>query len=99
MTTNRTTGALALIAGSPWGTERIPQYVAISPNGKYVYVSTLGIGAIDAFFVDQSSGTLTSLGGNIQGNPTPMVIDPLNKFLYMVFPNFQQVAIYPIRLD
>jgi 6-phosphogluconolactonase len=94
---DRATGALTLISGSPWGTGQIPEQVAITPSGKYLYVSTLGVGAIHPFSVDQSSGALTALPAVTGGNPTQMIIDRGGTFLYSSYPNFHQIAIYPIE--
>jgi DNA-binding beta-propeller fold protein YncE len=79
---DRATGALAAAGGiAIAGT---PQALAISPNGKFIYVANLS-GELGAFMV-ASDGTLSSNPGFTAFTPpgaTSMTIDANGKFLYL----------------
>jgi 6-phosphogluconolactonase len=94
---NRNTGVLSLISGSPWvTTELIPNFVSITPSGSFLYVSTAGVGAIQAFSIDSIGGGLTAIATFTGGNPTQMVFDPAGKFLYTPYPASHEVAMSAI---
>jgi len=56
------TGALAEVPGSPFGTAPFPLSVAVDPSGQYVYVGTDSDG-ISAFSLSQTTGELTPVEG------------------------------------
>jgi 6-phosphogluconolactonase (cycloisomerase 2 family) len=64
-----TSGVPTPVAGSPFATTSAPFDFAISPNGKFVYVTgndpvTKAISPIEAYSIDPSSGALTALSGS-----------------------------------
>jgi 6-phosphogluconolactonase len=55
-TINATTGALTPIVGSPFAVGSDPTFVAVSPNGRFAYVtisSDAGIGSVSAYTIDK----------------------------------------------
>lgn len=90
---NTTTGALTPVTGSPFSTGvagNNPQGVAVSPDGRFVFVANnsgpLDFGNVVAFSVDTSTGALTPVSGSpfIFGpNPQLMAVDPSGQYLYV----------------
>jgi 6-phosphogluconolactonase len=58
--------------------------VAVTPNGRFVYVSNRCNNSIASFAVDQSAGTLTPMGWapTNANSPRFFCLDPAAKFLY-----------------
>lgn len=81
-----TTGALALIAGSPFAAGKLPVAIAVDPTGKYAYVVNKGDSTISAYLIDRSSGALTAVGGSpfAAGTaPTAVAIDSTSSLVYV----------------
>jgi 6-phosphogluconolactonase (cycloisomerase 2 family) len=64
-------GALVQAAGSPYATQIGPQTLVVDPSGKYLYVAdfaefinSVNRDYIDAFEIDESSGSLTPVAGS-----------------------------------
>jgi len=55
-------GSLAPVAGSPFSTGTLPASITVDPSGRYVYVGHYG-SEIDAFSIDETSGSLTPVPG------------------------------------
>lgn len=96
MSADRGSGMLALLPNSPLNTGLIPEQVAITPSGNFLYVCTHGLGSIVPFSVNPTTGALTQLVANTGGNPTQIAFDPAGKFLFTPYPGLHEVAIYPI---
>src|SRR5579859_2862025 len=83
-----TTGALSTIASSPTiATGSGPFGIAVTPNGKYVYVTNSGDSTLSAYKIG-SDGGLTSivLSGSVATTlnvPEIPAIDPTSTFLYV----------------
>lgn len=88
------TGTLTQIAGSPFaaaapsngGFPRPATLMAVDQTNKFLYVSTTS--GISAYSIDQSTGTLTAIGGSPfasgVSNSWTIVITPNNSFLYQL---------------
>ncbi len=66
---DQTTGVPTPVAGSPFATVSAPFDFAISPNGKFVYITgnvpgTTTIAAIEGYQLDSTTGNLTALPGS-----------------------------------
>lgn len=68
----------------------------MTPSGSYLYVSQKGVGGVNAFTIDQTSGALTLVLTLDGGNPTQMVVDPTGKNLYASDTAFHDVSVYAI---
>jgi 6-phosphogluconolactonase (cycloisomerase 2 family) len=81
-------GALAKVTGSPFGTATVHAgALAFHPNGKFVYGAS---GLVSGFVIDVDSGALSALAGSVVdgGGSDPMAIDlaidPSGRFAYAV---------------
>jgi 6-phosphogluconolactonase len=96
---NPATGALTYVLTSP-RTEN-PSYVAIHPNGKWLYaVNELADGQVSAFVLDQGKkvsllNTVTSHGNS----PCYVSIDKKGKFVMTANYGSGNIALYPINND
>lgn len=73
------------LADVPAGAGGMPYYVALDPQGRFLYVSNWGAGKIAAFRVDQRTGSLSHLPGSPYDtglNPYAIAIHPSGRYLY-----------------
>mgnify|MGYP006195036221 CR=1 FL=1 len=72
--------------------------IHVHPSGKFLYVSNRGHNSIAAFEIDQSTGTLTSLGYTDTQGKTPrnFSIDSAGKFLYVANQDTDTISIFKI---
>jgi len=95
---NTTTGVLTAIGSAvPAGTA--PSNVAISPNGKYVYVTNSGSNDVSAYTVDSGTGALTEVSGSPFGagtGPQAVTVDPTSRYVYVVNKTAGSVSIFSI---
>ncbi len=93
---NATTGELTPLAGSPFTAGVGTSALAMTPNGKFLYVATTpGL----AGFSINADGSLTSVGSPVIF-PTPplaLSIEPSGAFLYVTSNNSPSVSIYQIN--
>ncbi len=89
-TINASTGALAVVAGSPFKGYGPPTSVVVSPTGKLAFASDNPIGGVTVFTIDTSTGALASVLGSSSNpgeatgnNPYPVAVDPTGKFAYV----------------
>ncbi len=82
------TGALTLVAGSPFNERLSPAVLALDPAGKFLFVGNQTTNDVSVFKIDQTTGALTeatnspfSSGSGI--SPTYMAVDPTSKFLFV----------------
>jgi 6-phosphogluconolactonase (cycloisomerase 2 family) len=66
-TIDATTGALALISGSPFkntsgGFNNTGDGITIHPNGKWLYMGFTGVKRVGVYDIDQTTGVLTGIG-------------------------------------
>ena len=83
-TVNSSTGALTPIAGSPVTVGRDPQGLAVTPDGKFLFIANFLDNTISAFSIDVASGVLTPTAGSpfmANNGPSKVAIDPSGKFL------------------
>jgi len=95
-TINATTGALTLIAGSPFvpGSSLTSGYMAMNPSGTTLYVT--GNGVAQAIAIDPSTGKLTPLNTLNTQPPVQIVVDTAGKNLLGSIAPSKSVASYPI---
>jgi DNA-binding beta-propeller fold protein YncE len=89
---NPATGALVPFA--PKTTNRNPYEIAVSPNGKYLYVGENG--AIEVFTIDLNGNASPPPAATITGNVAGMTIDPAGKFLFVSNSSTPLVETYAI---
>lgn len=88
---NPTSGALTQITGSPFATsELLPQFVAVHPNGQFLYVTgdinAFSDGFVLAYSIDATSGALTPLSSfstEAGVNPQGIDVDAIDNFLFV----------------
>jgi 6-phosphogluconolactonase (cycloisomerase 2 family) len=86
---NPTTGVLTPITGSPFTTGADPDWISLTPDGKYAYVANTGAltsAAISAFAVNPTTGALTPLATpmySADGHPTYLNISASGAYLYV----------------
>jgi 6-phosphogluconolactonase len=82
-TVNSSTGALTPIA-SPVTVGRDPQGLAVTPDGKFLFIANFLDNTISAFSIDATTGVLTPITGSpftANNAPFRVAIDPSGKFL------------------
>lgn len=97
---NPATGALTHVITSP-ATEN-PSYVAIHPNGKWLFaVNELGQGRVSAFKLDKERKQLSFLNSVSSHGSSPcyVSIDKSGKFVMTANYGTGNVALYPINED
>jgi 6-phosphogluconolactonase (cycloisomerase 2 family) len=92
---NATTGALTPLPGAPFTAGPGPAAMAMTPNGKFLYVATTP--AVAQFAIN-SDGSLTSVGTPVAFTSPPIVmsIDTTGSYLYALTVNSGTVYIYKI---
>jgi 6-phosphogluconolactonase (cycloisomerase 2 family) len=92
---NTTTGALTALPTAPYIAGPGPSAMAMTPNGKYLYVATTP--AVAQFAVN-SDGSLTSIGTPVAFTTPPVVmsIDTTGAYLYVLAVNTGTVSIFKI---
>ena len=92
---------------SPKGIDN-PSFLAVHPNGKYLYSSDeidsfdgQSAGAVSAFTIDVQSGQLTLLNRQSAGGTSPchLVVDPAGRHVLVVGYGSGTVAVLPIGDD
>ena len=82
-----TTGALALVSGSPFPTGGEPLSVAVDPTGRFAYVANGQSNNISAYSINATSGTLALVPGSpfpAGTGPFSVAVDPTGRFVYVV---------------
>jgi 6-phosphogluconolactonase len=93
---NATTGALTALPGAPFTAGPGASAMAMTPNGKFLYVATTP-GLVQ--FAINSDGSLTSVGSLVAFTSPPIVmnIDTTGTYLYVLSVNSSTVSIYLIN--
>lgn len=97
---NTATGALTHVTTSPATVN--PSYVAIHPNGKWLYsVNETGDGKIRAFKIDRNNKKMEFLNSvSSNGNsPCYISIDKSGKFVMTANYGSGTIALYPLNID
>jgi len=80
-----------------------PSYLAISPNGKYVYAvnENNGPGEVTAYSFDKSSGQLTFLNKQLTGGISPCYISESRNSKWLMVANYSSgnVSALPVNVD
>lgn len=92
---NAGSGELTALAGAPFPAGVGPAALAMTPNGKFLYVAN-GAGVVS--FAVNADGSLTAIGSPIAlpTAPTAMTIDTTGAYLYVLTVNSTLVSIYHI---
>jgi 6-phosphogluconolactonase len=93
---NTSTGSLTALPGAPFTAGPGASAMAMTPNGRFLYVATTP-GLVQ--FAINSDGSLTSVGSpvSIISPPIVMSIEPSGTFLYVLSVNSSTVNIYLIN--
>ena len=93
---NATTGGLTPLAGSPFTAAAGTSALALTPNGKFLYVASTA--AITGFTIN-ADGSLTSVGISVTFPQPPLVlsIDTTGAYLYVLNNNSNSVSVYQIN--
>jgi 6-phosphogluconolactonase (cycloisomerase 2 family) len=92
---NPTTGGLTALPGAPFSAGPGPSAMAMTPNGKFLYVAT-SVALVQ--FAINSDGSLTSIGSPVTFNTPPVIlnIETTGTYLYVLNVNSAVVSIYKI---
>jgi YVTN family beta-propeller protein len=78
------TGALSLLAGSPYTTGDNPSSVTVDPTGQFLYNANLNSDNVSAFSINAVTGALSSIGTFTTGDaPNSIVVDPSGRYVYV----------------
>jgi 6-phosphogluconolactonase len=100
---NLDTGSLSTVSGSPFHAgdinENVPGVIAVTPDGKFLYVGNANSAQISAFSINGTTGLLTEVSGSpFPSGPSASVrVHPSGKFLYAA--NFDQGSISVFGID
>jgi 6-phosphogluconolactonase len=91
-------GVLTEISGSPFPIGLVPLNMAITPAGKFMFVtaSNSPLGLIAGFSVTAGKVQLVSLTSSAGLNPFGMAIDPAGNYLYIGNTSSNSIAIFSI---
>jgi 6-phosphogluconolactonase (cycloisomerase 2 family) len=96
-------GALTLVAGSPFAAGANPETVAVDPAGKFLYVGNHSLGSgsqIAALSIDAVSGALTAIAGSpfpSGDSPAFIAIDPSGDFAYASNLESNTITVYAVN--
>jgi 6-phosphogluconolactonase len=84
---NSSTGALGVVAGSPFGGVDLPTGLAMAPDSKFLAIGNVNRGGISVLRLDRTSGSLTAVAGSPfstsgGGFPWQLAFHKSGKFLY-----------------
>jgi 6-phosphogluconolactonase (cycloisomerase 2 family) len=93
-------GALTAVPGSPFTTLVLggPSGLAVSPNGKFLYVADSNLNAITQMSIGATGALTTVLGSPFAAGsgPSSLVIDSSGKFLYVANNGDKTISAYTI---
>ncbi|MCU7810074.1 MAG: beta-propeller fold lactonase family protein, partial [Candidatus Thiodiazotropha sp. (ex Notomyrtea botanica)] len=97
---DNSTGALTLLAGSPFATGDIPSSVIVDPTGRFLYNANLNTDDISAFTINSTTGELTLTGTFAAGDaPNSIVVDPSGRFVYVANNGFLSFNVSAYTID
>jgi sugar lactone lactonase YvrE len=97
-TINPATGALTLIAGSPFGAGGAPDSVTVGPSGKFAYVANFLSDDVDGYTINPATGALFGPPPFAAGaGPISVTVDPRGKFAYVANNGDNNVSGYTIN--
>jgi 6-phosphogluconolactonase len=79
-------GKLSAIAGGPFATDNGPEFLAVTPGGKFLFVGNSGSDTVSGFQINGASGALTAIPGSpfVTGaRPEGVAVDPMGRFLFV----------------
>jgi DNA-binding beta-propeller fold protein YncE len=98
------TGALSVIdldpltAGTTIAAGQIPYQIVVDPSGRFAYVPNSGNSTVSAYTVNQTTGTLTSVGSIASGaSPVSVAVDPLGNCALVANNGSTTVSAYSIN--
>jgi 6-phosphogluconolactonase len=95
---NDVSGALTALSGSPFSAATQPQWIALTPNSPFAYVTNFGSSSISQYTVDSSTGVLTAITPSsvtvASSEPSGAVAS--DSFLYVSDQGNEQVISFPI---
>lgn len=96
---NTTSGALTQLGGT-LNTQTAPFAVAVSPSGKYVYVSNTGSNSVSAYGWNASTGVFSFINTYTTGaSPEGLAVDTSGKFLYVADYDANGISAFTINSD
>jgi DNA-binding beta-propeller fold protein YncE len=96
-----TSGKLAPV-GSPSPTDNGPEFLAVSPGGKFLFVGNSGSDTVSAFQIDAGSGALTAVAGSpfVTGTrPEGVAVDPRGRFVFVGNQGSSSISVFGIGTD
>ena len=90
------TGALTSVGTVAAGTN--PNYVAVDPTGRFVFVTNQSSATVQAYTINQTTGGLTSVGAVASGaNPQQVEVEPTGRFVFVANMGVNTVQAYTIN--
>jgi 6-phosphogluconolactonase len=103
-TVNLATGVVSSVGGSPFSDGSVLRESAIDPSGMFLYAisNNTTLNAISVFAINSSSGALAPVAGSpfqmpVNGLAYSVVVHPAGKFLYVSFPQSEEIAAWSIN--
>ena len=99
MTIDSGTGALALVAGSPFSAGTGFQHLVVHKSGKFLYAVTTAADNVYGFAIDQGSGALTPLSDPFPTGAAPISLEFDATGQFLLVGNFVDSTISVFRMD
>jgi 6-phosphogluconolactonase len=103
-TVNLASGVLSSVEGSPFSDGSVLRESAIDPSGTFLYAisNDATLNTISVFTINSSSGALAPVAGSpfqmpINGLAYGVVVHPSGKFLYVSFPQSEEIAAWSLN--
>ncbi|HTD21986.1 MAG TPA: Ig-like domain-containing protein [Terriglobales bacterium] len=85
-TIDRTSGAVALVSGSPFAATGVSPsglHMAVDPYGQFLYGVSFDQSTLSIFTINQSTGAITQVGSNVNlmGQPESVTCDPTGGYV------------------
>lgn len=95
---DRNTGMLTPLAGSPFPTGQNPSHMVLDPTGRFLYAANAMDDTISGFIVDGNTGALTPMPGSpfAGGSSVGGMAVALTQFLYVADPQANTIKAYTI---
>jgi 6-phosphogluconolactonase (cycloisomerase 2 family) len=92
-------GALSLVAGSPFPAGAGAEFVAFDSVHNFLFVSNQNANTVSAFSVNTGTGQLTAVAGSpfaTSARPTGIAVDPAGKFVFVANQAADNISVFTV---
>lgn len=95
-------GALSLVAGSPFPADAGAEFMAFDSVHKFLFVSNQNANTVSAFSVNTGTGQLSAVPGSpfaTGARPTGIAVDPAGKFVFVANQAADSISVFSIAAN